>query len=201
MHGVQQGQPIQHGVAHAQVVQGHVVQGHVPVDGYGPGGVVNGVMPSQAVSGVAQDPRRQKGLDFPTGAVLRPPFEADWTATLCGCCDTAEGGSCMHCMYAGCCLPCMFGGNVCIMGDIGMVPRDTTSKGWFCGILYAIGMTPVLMAPLMWICGCMNRGEMATVMRITTQGCQDCLAHFFCWACAVAQERREIWIRAHHQGI
>jgi Cys-rich protein (TIGR01571 family) len=196
---VQQGQPQgYHTQQNMQVHHGHMVATTVPVDAIGPGGVVNGVLPSQAVSGVAQDPRKVKGIDFPYGATLTPPFQSTWTATTCGCCNQEEGGSCMHCCYCLFCPCVMLGGNICMMRDLGLKPENTTGKGFMCGCCYFLGS---LWIPVYWLCGCLNRGEMAHAHGIHEAQCQDCLFHFCCPVCTLAQERREIWIRAHHRGL
>ena len=42
------------------------------------------------------------------------------------------------------------------------------------------------------LCSCFNRSKMRKQYKLEGNDCKDCLAHYFCEACALCQEYREL---------
>lgn len=108
---------------------------------------------------------------------VQPGAKVSWSTGLCDC--FSDVPNC--CMTFWC--PCVTFGRIAEIVDSG------SSSCALNGLLYTLVAFTTGCACL---CSCFNRSKMRKQYKLEGNDCKDCLAHYFCEACALCQEYREL---------
>ncbi|XP_010028478.2 protein PLANT CADMIUM RESISTANCE 2 [Eucalyptus grandis] len=126
---------------------------------------------------------------------VAPPYPASnfqphaaagkWSTNLCHCCDDPA-----NCIIT-CFCPCITFGQISEIVDRGST--NCAANGTVYGLLAMTGFACLY--------SCFYRSRLRGQYDLAEDPCVDCLVHFFCEACALCQEYRELRNRGYDMGI
>ncbi|XP_048553811.1 cell number regulator 2-like [Triticum urartu] len=112
---------------------------------------------------------------------------AAWSTGLCGCCDDVGG------CFLTWCFPCITFGRIAEIVDEGEIPCCAS------GSLYVLMCMTTGLG--MGLYSCFYRYKLRRAYGLAEKPCADCCVHFFCGACALCQEYREVKNRGFHMHL
>ncbi|XP_044488912.1 protein PLANT CADMIUM RESISTANCE 2-like [Mangifera indica] len=118
-----------------------------------------------------------------SGVRVRVPGK--WSSGLCHCCDDVS--TC----FVTCFCPCITFGQIADIVSKGSSP--CAASGAIYGLLAMTGFACLY--------SCFYRSSLRAQYDLAESPCVDCLVHFFCEACALCQEYRELQDRGFDMGI
>jgi Cys-rich protein (TIGR01571 family) len=142
----------------------------------------------------------------------------DWHSAICACCCSQGCGLCCIAAFA----PCfVFGENYRLLKEYDKTHKssfidslsclktcdDKTKATWLYGIPWILGVVGEAVATtssgwigsplaaiscIAFLLQCQIRGDIRNVSKLPEDCCCDCCASYFCYACALEQERRQL---------
>ncbi|KAL5727337.1 hypothetical protein ACHQM5_000547 [Ranunculus cassubicifolius] len=123
-------------------------------------------------------------IAFP-GQNIGAASEIDWSTGLCGCFED----------FRNCCITCW-----CPCVTVGQI-AEVLDRGTTSCVVSAAIYTALLYAGCPCIYSCGFRTKLRKLYSLKEGSCGDCCLHFWCDACAICQEYRELKIRGVDPSI
>ncbi|CBI32421.3 unnamed protein product, partial [Vitis vinifera] len=155
--------------------------GHSDHEKYGAGGHVgHATAPGFQNPSPAPPPRYAAPyvVQYPGGTIR-------WSSGLCHCCDDPAN------FLITCVCPCI------TFGQIAEIVSKGSSNCAVSGTIYTV----LCFIGLPCLYSCVYRSRLRAQYDLEESPCVDCLVHFFCEACSLCQEYRELKSRGFDMGI